>query len=49
MFYRKEGVTEVYVSSSQARTPLGLGVVVLFNHSFGYETLIFKIWLLSES
>ena len=37
-------MTEVYVSSSQARTPLvgHLTIVVLFDHSSGYKKLIFK-------
>ena len=45
----KEGVTDVYVSSSQAKIQLELSVVVLFDHSSRYKTRIFKYWLLSES
>ena len=41
-------MTEVYVGFSQAIKPLGLSVVV-FNHFSAFETLIFKIWFLSES
>ena len=35
-------MTEVYVSSSQARTTIGLGVVVLFDHSFGTKHSLSK-------